>query len=179
MGRNKLLYSIIKKSNGYYYYRTYDLDGKLITTSLKTKKKGEAQKIILDLVKNDKLIPPKSNKLLFSTFALNFFDFDTSLFIKYQRDRGLINKKSYCQKNQGILNGHIMPFFKDYKLPDINKRVVLTFLDILESSNSHKNNIKAVLSIILGYAIELELIKVNPCKLIKDYKSDSKERIQK
>lgn len=70
---------------------------------------------------------------------------------------------------------HIQPYFKDIMLRDISPKVVDSYLCYLDTVISY-NTIKIVLAILngaLSYAVQQEVILINPCRCIKHHNNNT------
>lgn len=158
MGRYREPYTIYKRG-AYWYYRTYDNNG-IRTTGKSTgkKQKNEARAFCEELYKSGKLFISSKE---FSLFAAGFFDPDSFYF----KDRAKPPAKATIVAYQNALNKHIMPYFKNYELGDINYIALKKFRMSLIDSGVSINTIKSImgtLSIILTVAYRAGDIMTNP-----------------
>lgn len=81
--------------------------------------------------------------------------------------------------NRGLyIKNHILPYFKDTKLQDIDLRMSQNFIDKMSSDGYAFNtieNVRTTVVLALDSAVEYKLIKENPMRLAKLPKRDAKE----
>lgn len=158
MGRYKLPYSIYKRGK-YWYYRTYTVDG-LRTTAKSTgcRTKGEAVQFCESLLINGSL---SDSNISFAAYSLHFFD-DDSFYVK---DRITPLSENTIKGHRAKFRYSIYPFFKDYKLKDINYIELKKYRGSLIDKGMKKGSIKeylTTLKIILDSAYKEDLISRNP-----------------
>ncbi len=185
MGRYRIEeYTFIIHKNGYIYYRSYDGNNKRFKISTGTKDMREAKRIVLDLLKEGKLIPEnrrakstsetkEAELMSFKTFTDGFFDSDSD-FRLHKKKFGKENAEATYNKNKKDMNKNIKPYFDEFNLKDITKEMVENWLFKLEKKNTTKNNQKSTLNTILDFAVQQGFMIENPCKKIEFFKSDVK-----
>ncbi len=126
------------------------------------------------------------DKSLFGTFAENFFLRDDECSIQYwNRRKDKYFSPGYYTVRQGVLDNHIMPFFKDYHLSEITPYLIdMWFFSLVtkhgkkETSNVTKNKYLTILSIVLKRAVYECKIMSNPCENVSLSRPTSKrERV--
>lgn len=111
---------------------------------------------------------------LFGTFADNFFLRDDECSMQYwNRRKHKKLAKGYYEYRQNILDRHIMPRFKDTVISDITPYQIDLWLVSLntykysenrEMTDSSKNKVLSVLSLVLDRAVYEGIIQFNPCR---------------
>ena len=70
---------------------------------------------------------------------------------------------------------HIQPYFRDMTLRDVSPKLITAYLNHLNTmlSNSSVRVVLALLSGALDYAVQQEIILVNPCKCVKHHNNNT------
>lgn len=162
------------KSVYYFYY--YDQYGNRTTPkSTGCSKKADAFTYCVNLLKCNNL---ENNKTKFKTFARDFFE-PGSIWYK---DKALSNGVT-----QGTIKGynsyfkyHVYPYFSEMFVDKINPSIIKEFrvflADEIDLANKTINNIVSVLGIIMGEAVDENVILRNPCESVKKLPKDSERK---
>lgn len=177
--RYRLNYTLYKRGK-YWYYRTYDQNGKR-TCGKSTGQTVKTKAILMcdEMLKTNSLVSQKS--VLFETYATGFFDkgsnwytdkcldsVDGSMPITNNRLRGL----------RAALNCHLLPFWGKYKLEAITLYTVKQFRSKKIEDGCAVGSVDIMLAcfkIIVDYAIAEGLIKESPLKGLKSVKGVQKK----
>lgn len=177
----KNVFNIFKRklANGkiIYYYYIYDSEGNRKQYSTGETDERKAYEVCLERMKNGTLCAQRS--LSFGQYAADFFNYDTSPYIQRKLRRGFTYSRTYAALEQGQLRLHILPFFADYKIDEIDNHVIDSFIDRLLDkglSRTSVNHILKLLNIIFKYAWEHRIIENNPMLTIKMLKNDTREK---
>lgn len=163
-GKPFSLYLRKNKNTKVYYVQFKNPDGSFrpgISTGQTAKTKAEAW--AYEYLSNHGNFYPEA-RLTFKDFADDFFNFNG----KWAMDKKAVGKRlspRYCLENTRILNSFLIPYFGNYQLTDITKRVIKDFRNYLKTkgySGSTINHALSCLKMILEYAEEYELIQAVP-----------------
>jgi integrase len=139
------------------------------------------------LIKMDRLIPNRGKLLTFGEYAAGFWEHGSD-YLDNQEGRADITP-TYISNCKKMLANQILPFFADTPLEKITYKDVNKWLlgfkkrettvdgktEIKCYKNTYANTVLGTLNTMLGYAVEQELIKVNPCARVKRLKNDRKK----
>lgn len=156
-----------------YYYYFYDQFGNRTTPhSTGCSKKAEAFQYCVNLLKCNNL---ENNKTKFKTFARGFFE-NGSIWYKDKALSGEVTQgtiKGYVS----YFNYHVMPYFSEMYIDKINPSVIKEFrvylADEKDLANKTINNIVSVLGIIMGQAIDENIILKNPVESVRKLPKDT------
>lgn len=171
-------FCLMRRSNGYYYYWTYDRFGRRIYRSTGQRTRAQAMKVALARWQEGSLIEqPKPEYHRFGDYAGNFWDWDTCPVIQERIRRGGHYSRENASSNAKETAKHIIPYFKDQLIESITTKQISDW--ILRLPEEHHlarktcNNVLTVFRQILDAAVADGLIDRNPAKavkpLIKDY----------
>jgi len=183
-----------KNSSGknIWYYRTYRHDGPR-TTGLSTgcTSKTLAIRYCEELYAAGKLIPRPAME--FGTFARGWFAWDSCPYVLDRRGSGTAKKsgitESYARQLRGILAYHILPYFKDMALTEINPVNIRAWRVWLKEnreqdgklirgiSNKTINNAVSCLKIMTDWALDDDLIQKDPLRGVGQLMVDDDNRI--
>lgn len=171
MSRYKQPYSLYKRGN-YWYYRTYSPDG-IRTTAKSTgcTSKNAAKDYCNKLYLSGNLYQSEVN---FYTFAAHFYD-DNSAYVK---DRVSPLAENTLKGYRVKLNYCILPYFKNYKIGDINYSKLKEFrIWMLKTySVSHVISTMNTLKHIMDAAYRDRIISVNPYSYLEPMNVKANER---
>jgi len=175
-------YQLTKRCFGHqpiYYYRVFDENNKRRTYTTGMTTKGAAMAYCDRLYKLGKLIPDQIKDSKFSDFAKDFWDYDTSPYIKGIIARCGSFTRNFADIRKMCSQKHIIPYFGDKVIRKITARDVekwlLSFIDRGLSGATANQNL-TTLRIMLNEAIKAGLAEKNPCESIKPLKKNPKER---
>lgn len=170
--RYKQPYSLYKRGK-YYYYRTYTPGG-VRTSGISTgcTSKAAARGFCDNLYKNGGLY---TDSKLFKEYASGFFDANGLYF----RDK--IKKPAYntVYAYNNILKNHILPYFENLKLNDINYSKIKSFRVHLVDNGLASSSITQImndLKIIIDFAYRDRIILDNPFNYIKNEQIEKNNR---
>ena len=162
-----------------YYYRVYDEKGNRLTFSTGQTSKTAAMAYCGELLKKGLLIPKKKNKMLFSEFVTNFWEFDSSTYIQGILARGGTFSQDFARSRQQSTEKHIIPYFGDKELEDITPQDIEKWLLGFKNkglTNTTANQNLATLRIMLEEAVKGGYLESNPCDSIQPLKKTTKIR---
>lgn len=164
MPRYKQPYSLFKRGK-YWYYQTYDIDGKrtVAKTTGKTSK-TEARNYCESLYLEGNL---SYSRHIFKAYFRNFFD-DNSPFVK---DRPKPLSKNTLHNYRSKYKNSLLPYFGEYELQDITYNVLKEYrIGLLEkyAPNSVVVDMN-VLKLLLTSAYRNRAIKTNPFDFLEKY----------
>lgn len=172
------LYSrTLKNGKKVWYYSTYDEFGNRKKFSTGCVKKCEAQKICLTLFKEDRLLPPK--RRTFADYTENFFDYDTSVYIKSRLIRGFSFGRTHANTLSQKLASQLVPKFGKVDMPNITSKMIESWMFELKEkgySNSFINSCYYTMNIIMGEAKRLGDIAENPAENVRPLANNYKEK---
>jgi integrase len=174
----------LPSGRGIYYYRTYDLRGKRTCGhSTGETTRTAAREYCNRLLREDRLLgfadpvsdrPGKAPVPRFKDFALGFWDFQTSAYLKSRRGRRPISR-GYAAQGEYVVRTHLLSVFGDKRLDTITIHDVDTWLsnftdreygkgkDLRHYKRNTANLAFKILRIMLNYAVKQKLIETNPC----------------
>jgi hypothetical protein len=135
----------------------------------------------------DRLIPNRGKPLTFGEYAAGFWEHGSD-YLDNQEGRADITP-AYIANCKKMLANQILPFFADTPLEKITYKDINKWLlgfkkreitvdgkkETKSYKNTYANTVLGTLNTMLGYAVEQELIKVNPCARVKRLKNDRKK----
>lgn len=172
----------LKSSNkGVWYYRFYDSDGVRKTRSTGETSRTAAYTVVMNLYSTGKLGETNNRiAILLSDYANHFFDWENSVFLKEERERGRHYSRVSCEKRQLQVDHDILPYFKNTRIDLITTAMIEKWMQRLKDERGLMNttiNAKySLLSVIMKEAARKGIIKYNPCLNVKILASDERER---
>lgn len=155
-----------------WYYRTYDEYGK--RTSGKSTgqiNNSSARHYVTELIKKGALTT-KGN-ITFSKFSEDWWIWDKCQYTKSRLARGRSITPGYVDINRCYLERHILPFFGNIRLSNINTRMIENWVMKLREDKERNlspttiNHCLTTLKIMLKQAVRLEYIPTNPASTIE------------
>lgn len=184
MGRTRAkegYFCLMRRSNGFYYYWTYDRFGRRIYRSTGEKTKTKAMDVALQRSREGALIDiPRPVFHLFRDYAENFWNYDTCPVIQDRVKRGGHYSVEGAESNGRLTRKHIIPYFGDRLIESITAHQVSDWIlrlpEAKKLSNKSCNNILTILRQILDAAIADGIIDRNPAKAVKPLVKDGTRR---
>lgn len=166
----------VSKKKVYYYQFRMENGNRSPLYSTGTDKLASARRICNELYRSGKL--KKSNSLLFSSYAQNFFEQDSE-YLKWKIANGTPIAPETLRAYRRLLNILIMPYFSEFKIQDITVDIVKKWIVWASEKWAAKtiNNAQSVLNMIFNSAIEKNILVRNPCALISFRKTHKKHRL--
>ena len=170
------------------YYYAYDANDRRVGPWSTGEKTLTAARVKCeDLYRANKLIPSKTRPLTFGEFAQGFWE-KGSAYLENQEGRKDITP-SYIDNCKRMTANQIVPFFADMPIENITyrdiNRWVLGFkkrevtvdgrAETRAYKNTYANTVLGTLNTMMAWAVELELVKTNPCAGVKRLKNDRKK----
>jgi integrase len=170
-----------------FYYAYDDTDVRQGPWTTKCRSITAARNYCNRLIKTDRLIPKRGKLLTFGDFANGFWE-PGSDYLENQRGRADITP-SYIDNCKKMTANQILPFFADTPLEKITYKDVNKWLlgfknrevtvdgktETKSYKNTYANTVFGTLHTMMAYAVEQELIKINPCAWVKKMKNDRKK----
>ncbi len=181
--QNFSLYKRKVKSGTVFYFRTYSPDGRR-TAGRSTGKetKAAARTYVENLLRKGSLLT--KGDLTFGNFAANWFLWDKCLYVKERREgRGI--GRTYVEGQRSYLENHILSTFKNCRLSNIGKEMILRWLHKLPEeasrmgrplSKTTANHCLRILKLILKEAEEQGYIHRSPAQNISRLRRESRKR---
>lgn len=177
--RYRLNYTLYKRGK-YWYYRTYDQEGKR-TCGKSTGQTVKVKAILLcdEMLKSNSLVSRKS--MLFETYATGFFDKGSNWYTDKcldSIDGSMPITDNRLQGLRAALNCHLLPYWGKYKLEDITLYSVKTFRAKKIEDGYALGTIQIMticFKMIMEYAITEGLIKESPLKGLKSVQGTIKK----
>ena len=171
MGRYKQNYTLYKRGK-YWYYQTYDNRG--IRTTGKTTgqtSRGAAKKYCDELFLKGELW---NSGMSFYNYAVDFYSPEKP----YLKDRVTPLAKNSIKGINVKMQYYILPYFKDYKLADINYTKLKEFRIWMLTQYSPSNVVSTMscLKHIFDYAYRDGLIKTNPFSYLEPLQAPQENR---
>lgn len=166
-----------------YYYCVRDEHNKRVTISTGCTKKSDAIKLIRAKIINDDLMPP--DRILFSEYAADFFDWEKSVYIKSRNSSDKPITKEYADEMRKILERRILPYFEKTAIDEITFQKVNKWSTTMrESGGENKKPLAPTtvkhawqcFSMIMSYAHTNEIISRNPFDKAAKISSDFNAR---
>jgi integrase len=160
-----------------WYYTTFDESGQRRQFSTGCIRKGEANKLCLELFKRDRLLQNKSP--LFKDYTADWFDYDKCLYIKGRLLRGFTYSRSFADGQRSNLQKTILPFFKNYPLDKITVTVIEKWLASLKAqgyANISANHLLSTLKVIINEAFRRGDMQTNPVLAVRPLADDCKKK---
>ena len=170
------------------FYYTYNEKGERVGPWTTRSKTMTAARVYCNrLLKADNLIPRREKPFTFGEFAGGFWERGSD-YLRNQEGRADITA-SYIENCRSMITNQAIPFFKDIPLGDIthhdinqwllgfkNREVTIAGKTTVKSyKNTYANAVLACLGTMTRFAVEQDLITVNPCAKVRKLKSDKKQ----
>ena len=174
-------FCLMRRSNGIYYYWTYDKFNRRIYRSTGQKTKAKAMEVAMNRHQEGALVDvPKPIYHKFEDYAAHFWDYDTCPVVQDRVRRGGHYSVEGAITNGKVTAKHITPFFQGVLIEAITPRMVENW--ILRLPQEHKltnktcNNLLTVFRQILDAAVSDGIIDRNPAKTVKPLIKDGKRK---
>ena len=171
MGKYRQPYTIYKRGK-YWYFQTYDANGKRTTPKTTGKRtKIEARQYCDALYLADELT---KSDILFNSFACNFFDPEGIYF----KDRGKEAAGNTVRQYNKLTRNHLLPYFEGVKIADIDY-IKLKNLRVEKNRDYSANTVRSImntLNIILTAAYRNDIIKSNPFDKLERFRVEYNTR---
>ncbi|MDR2053884.1 MAG: tyrosine-type recombinase/integrase [Treponema sp.] len=170
-----------------FYYAYDDKDVRQGPWTTKCQSITVARNYCNRLIKADALIPKRGKPLTFGEYAKGFWERGSD-YLTNQEGRADITL-AYIDNCKKMTANQILPFFADIPLEKITYRDVNKWLlgfknreitvggkkEIKSYKNTYANTVFGTLYTMMAWAVEQELIKINPCAKVKKLKNDRKK----
>jgi integrase len=116
------------------------------------------------LNREGKLVPGPKSTMTFAEYAQGFWDWETSPYLKERRKRYDLTK-SYADKNMGVVNSQLIPYFGNMRLDRITAEEVDLWFDyLLDEDYRHTtiNGYYGTLKTMIKYAVKKKLMPFDP-----------------
>ncbi|PKL21744.1 MAG: hypothetical protein CVV48_06485 [Spirochaetae bacterium HGW-Spirochaetae-4] len=162
----------LKSGREVWYYHAYDEDGKRISVSTGKTKKSKAREHVLELMKQNRLIPSTIKQATtLKEFSKPFWIWGECPYVMDKIKRGGTYSRSFCDANRKSLEKHILPTFGNKRITKITTSMVNSWLldlpKVAEVSRSTANKMLSLLRIILDEAVRQNIIRTNSAGLVK------------
>ncbi|WP_422477173.1 tyrosine-type recombinase/integrase [Pleomorphochaeta sp. DL1XJH-081] len=162
----------LKSGKVVWYYHAYDEDGNRISISTGHTKKSKARDYVLQLVKQDRLIPTSIKQATtLNQFSKPFWVWGECPYVMDKINRGGSYSRSFCDFNKKSMEKHILPTFGKKRITKLTVAMINTWLLDLPKkakvSRSTANKMLSLLRIMLDEAVRQNIIKSNPATLVK------------
>lgn len=137
---------------------------------------GQTTKGAAEAWAQEQLAKGKPSRETLEGFATDFFNWESSKWIKRQHAYDRPFSRSVAQFRQGHLDNYILPHFGKQKLAKINRADVEDWLVGLKLSNQTKNHLMYTFRMVLREATLRGLIPSNPLERSERLGSDAKTR---
>jgi integrase len=173
-----------------FYYQCYDEKGKrLWAKSTGLHKKTEATAYCMKLYR-DGLLIPQQKAPTFGEFAEGWFEPDTCSFLKRRQLRDPLSQGT-IDIHKSNLTTHLKGFFSKYRLEEIDTEVLegwfqfMAQKEIKTGTDTEGKKLKPAsinlayrtLRLMLGEAVRLKFIKMNPTYAVKELTDEENERV--
>jgi integrase len=156
------------------YWQTYDEQGRRTSgRSTGQTTRTAAKEFCNQLIREGRLVPKKgaaknSKVPTFDEYAVGWWDYETSEYLKSRKGRRPISK-SYAATAQGTVKNHLSKAFGSLRLDEISDEMIDTWLTSYTERGLKANTANLafrVLFIMMGYAVKKKIIKFNPCAAV-------------
>lgn len=167
------------KRGKFWYYWTYDENGKRVKKATGEKTRHEAFAVCLARKKEGTLITgvPTGASVTLAVYGKDFWNYDTCPIIQGKLKRGGKYGKKTALNNQASFNNHISPFLGKCRLSELSEAVIEDWLISLPDNhnlaNKTSNNALLVLKQMLDQAVRARIISESPAKNVKPLVNDS------
>lgn len=174
-------FRLMRRSNGYFYYWTYDKYGRRIYRSTGKRIRARAMEVAIERWRAGTLID-QSRPVWhsFGEYAEHFWDWETCPIIQDRIRRGGHYSKALARSYAQLTDKHITAYFKDKPIEAITPRMVSDWLvrlpDDHHISNKSCNNVLTAFRQILDAAVADGIIDRNPAKAVKPLIKDGTRR---
>jgi integrase len=162
-----------------FYYYAYDGEGKRLgpwTTGQSTK--TAARNFCNSLIKQGKLLPTAKGMPTFAEYALGFWDWENSPYLKERKKRRELTQ-AYADMRQRIVETNLIPYFGKMKLDKITGEVIDGWLDFMikeKYKNTTTNGYYGALMTMIKYAVRKRVIDRDPFLDVQRLIDDTSER---
>jgi integrase len=161
------------------YYYAYDDEGRRLGPwSTGQANKTLARNYCNKLNKNGKLLPEPKEIPAFAEFAVAFWDWDKSEYLKERRKRRKLTQ-AYADKNKKVVEHSLIPYFGKMKLDAITGEVIDKWLDYMISekfANTTTNSYFSTIQTMLKWAAKKGVIQRDPFLDVEKLLDDRKEK---
>ena len=147
---------LYKRKNGYYYVT---LSNK---KRISTKKKKKSEALLVAKLLQKQVDEELKDKITFGVYSDKFFLENVCPWVEDKREHEHRLSSRWVEIRRGHLNNWLLPYFSEFKIQEIDSKIIKTLFKKLNCSGTMKNKILDSLKIILDYAVEEGLIKENP-----------------
>jgi integrase len=180
MGRHREPFTVFKRGN-YYYWQTWIGDKRTIAKSTGCTNKGDAKDFVIkELGKGSEY--SGSPTLKHWAQERHWWEWERCEYIRGRiarstPERPAIQRK-YAHDAGRMFENHILPHLGAYRLEQLTAAVIDRLMFTLEEGMSRKtvNNVASVLRVMLGEAVRLDLIPVNPFDRVDAFMPAGSER---
>jgi len=147
------------------YYYAYDGEGRRLGPwSTGQANKTLARNFCNKLNREGKLLPEPKGIPTFAEFAVAFWDWEKSDYLKERRKRRKLTQ-AYADKNKKVVDHTLIPYFGKMKLDDISGEVIDKWLDYMiaeKFANSTTNSYFSTIQTMLKWAAKRGIIQRDP-----------------
>lgn len=162
-------FTLFKRTNGYWYYYLYDDFGLRHQYSTGQRTKTRAQDYVARMLQGT--LPVRKQRHPLADYCKDFYDFDTSPYIRARLARQKTYSRKLAKTNQSALDRHIVPYLGDIPVESLTKALIDSWIIELpeneDISNKTANTALTLLRQVLEQAREEGLIKENPAAEVK------------
>jgi integrase len=170
-----------------FYYAYDEKDNRQGPWTTKCQSITAARNYCNRLIKTDSLIPRRGKALTFGEYAAGFWEYGSG-YLDNQEGRADITP-AYIDNCKKMTANQILPFFANTPLEKITSKDINKWLlgfkkrevmidgkkEIKSYKNTYANTVFGTLYTMMAWAVEQEIIKVNPCAKVKKLKNDRKK----
>lgn len=167
------------KRGKYWYYWTYDANGKRFKKATGAKTKQEAFEICLSRKEEGTLVSgrPEGASITLALYGKDFWNYDTCPIIQSKLRRGGKYGKKTAHDNQAAFDNHVSPFLGKVRLSELSEAMIEEWLISLPDNhnlaNKTSNNALQSLKQMLDQAVRERILTESPAKNVKPLANDS------
>jgi len=162
----------LKSGRVIWYYHAYDDEGVRISVSTGQTTKSKAKEHVLDLIREDLLIPSTCKRsVTLQEFSKPFWIWGECPYVMDKIKRGGTFSRSFCDASRKSMEKHILPVFGKKRITKITVSMINTWLlDLPKKAGITRTTANKMLSlfrIMLEEAVRQNIIVSNPAKVVK------------
>jgi integrase len=167
------------KRGKYWYYWTYDANGKRYKKATGAKTKQEAFEVCLARKDEGTLVSgrPEGGSITLAMYGRDFWNYDTCPIIQGKLKRGGKYGIKTAKNNQSSFDNHVSPFLGKVRLSELSEAMIEEWLISLPDNhnlaNKTSNNALQSLKQILDQAARERIIAESPAKNVRPLVNDS------
>jgi len=174
-----LLSRVVPSGKTVEYYYAYDGEGRRLGPwSTGQASKTLARNYCNKLNREGRLLPEPKGIPTFAEFAVTFWDWEKSAYLKERRKRRKLTE-AYADKNKKVVEHTLIPYFGKMKLDAISGEVIDKWLDYMiaqKFANSTTNSYFSTLQVMMKWAAKRGIVQRDPFLDVDKLLNERKEK---